>query len=98
MFNISSELLWVLFGFLGQFVFFLRFVLQWICSEREGKSIVPVGFWYLSIFGAMMIFIYAFYRKDPVFLAGQGIAMLIYVRNLMLIRKQGIVKDKNGHE
>lgn len=94
-FNLSAEFLWILFGFLGQFVFFMRFVLQWIYSERKGISLIPISFWYLSIVGAIMIFIYAFYRKDPVFLAGQGIAIIIYVRNLMLIAKNKSKESPN---
>ena len=76
---------WLLFGFLGQFVFFLRFLVQWLYSEKMGRSVIPVAFWYLSIGGALMILVYALHRRDPVFIAGQGFALLIYVRNLFLI-------------
>ncbi len=77
---------WVIFGFIAQGVFFLRFVVQWLVSERKGRTVIPLSFWYLSIIGSMMIFVYAVYRKDPVFIAGQGIALLIYIRNIMLHR------------
>ena len=75
---------WVLFGFAAQFVFFLRFVVQWIASERAKTTVVPTSFWYLSITGASMILIYAMYRMDIVFIAGQGAALAIYIRNLMI--------------
>lgn len=75
---------WVVFGFLAQGIFFLRFVVQWLVSERHRQSIVPLSFWYLSIAGAILILIYALHRRDPVFIAGQGLALVIYIRNIML--------------
>lgn len=78
---------WVVFGFFAQFVFFLRFVVQWIVSERKKKSVIPLAFWYLSIAGSILILIYALKRQDPVFIAGQGFALVIYVRNIMLHSK-----------
>ena len=84
---------WVLFGFLAQGIFFLRFVVQWIVSEKHKKSVIPVSFWYLSILGAVMILIYAIHRKDPVFIAGQGIALLIYIRNISLHNKSRSTAD-----
>lgn len=78
---------WVLFGFFAQFVFFLRFVVQWIVSERHKKSIIPLAFWYLSIAGSVLILIYAIKRQDPVFILGQGFALLIYIRNIVLYHK-----------
>lgn len=76
---------WVIFGFLAQAVFASRFVVQWIASERAGRSVVPTVFWYLSLLGTAMLTIYAVYRKDPVFIMGQSLNSIIYVRNLMLI-------------
>lgn len=78
---------WVLFGFLAQFVFFLRFFVQWLASEKQKKSVVPVSFWYLSVVGSIMILIYAVRRGDPVFIAGQFLALFIYVRNIILSKK-----------
>jgi len=75
---------WVIFGFAAQGVFFMRFVVQWIASERAGETRVPVSFWYLSIIGAIMIFAYAVRQQDIVFIFGQGLALLIYARNLMI--------------
>lgn len=76
---------WVLLGFFGQLLFFARFIIQWLSSERRGESHIPVSFWYLSIAGALIILMYAIYRSDPVFILGQGFAIVIYARNLILI-------------
>ena len=77
---------WVVFGFAAQFVFFLRFFVQWIHSERQKRSVIPMSFWYLSIVGSIMILIYAIERRDPVFIAGQALALVIYFRNIVLRR------------
>lgn len=79
---------WIILGFLGQFLFFMRFIIQWIASEKKGESFFPVAFWYFSIGGGIIILIYAAHIKDPVFIAGQGAALLIYIRNLILIRRK----------
>ena len=78
---------WVLFGFFAQFVFFLRFIVQWVASEKQHKSVIPLAFWYLSITGSVLILVYAIKRQDPVFIAGQGLALVSYIRNIMLQRK-----------
>jgi lipid-A-disaccharide synthase-like uncharacterized protein len=78
---------WTLFGFLAQFVFFLRFIVQWISSEKQKKSVIPISFWYLSVVGALMILVYALQRGDPVFIFGQFFALIIYVRNIALRKK-----------
>ncbi|MCB9838647.1 MAG: lipid-A-disaccharide synthase N-terminal domain-containing protein [Phycisphaeraceae bacterium] len=72
-------------------MFFMRFFVQWIHSERQGRSAVPVAFWWFSLAGGVMLFTYACARRDPVFMLGQGMGLLIYTRNLMLIRR-----EKNG--
>jgi lipid-A-disaccharide synthase-like uncharacterized protein len=79
---------WVLFGFFGQFVFAMRFIIQWIVSEKKKESIVPLSFWYLSICGGVILLIYAVYKKDPVFMIGQASGLIVYTRNLMLITKK----------
>ena len=76
---------WVLAGFVAQFFFTARFVVQWLASERAGRSIVPVAFWFLSIGGGVMLLVYAIYRKDPVFIAGQAFGLFVYLRNLQMI-------------
>jgi len=79
---------WVLFGILGQILFGLRFIVQWLASERRKESTIPIAFWYLSLLGGLILFAYAFwYRQDIVFTIGQSAGVLIYVRNLMLIRR-----------
>ena len=78
---------WLLLGFGGQAVFMGRFVIQWLASERHRRSVIPVSFWYLSIAGALVLFAYALHRRDPVFVAGQGVGVAIYLRNLQLIRR-----------
>jgi len=79
---------WIILGFVAQFFFMMRFVIQWIASERVGRSIVPVAFWFFSIGGGSLLLIYAVQRQDPVFIAGQGLGLLIYLRNLWLIFKE----------
>ena len=80
--------IWLIIGFTGQFVFFLRFIVQWWYSEKAKQSVIPIQFWYLSIVGAIIIFVYAIVRKDPVFFVGQLLAILIYIRNLYFVKKK----------
>lgn len=85
---------WVLFGLGAQFLFMMRFLVQWIASERKQRSHVPVIFWYFSIGGGLMLLTYALYRRDPVFILGQSLGLLIYTRNLILIyRRKGAYRD-----
>ena len=83
----TTEKIWIAVGFLGQGTFFMRWVVQWLASERSARSHVPVGFWYLSLVGGLITLAYAIYRKDPVFIAGQSIGAFVYFRNLMLISR-----------
>lgn len=83
-----TELLWVGFGLLGQLLFTGRFLVQWIVSEREHKSVIPIAFWYFSIAGGIILFSYALYRQDPVFILGQSMGIFIYSRNLWLIHAE----------
>ena len=82
---ITTETIWIVTGFLGQGLFFGRWIVQWLASERSASSKVPISFWYLSLVGGLITLAYAIYRKDPVFIAGQSIGAVVYVRNLMLI-------------
>jgi lipid-A-disaccharide synthase-like uncharacterized protein len=75
------------FGFGGQLLFSLRFLVQWLASERAGRSVMPLAFWWLSIAGGATLLAYAIYREDPVFIVGQAAGLLIYARNLWLIRR-----------
>ena len=77
---------WLVIGFGGQALFMARFLVQWLVSERERRSVIPISFWYFSIFGALVLLVYALHRRDPVFIAGQLLGVLIYLRNLHLIR------------
>ncbi len=83
-----TEFWWVTFGLAGQLLFMARFMVQWIASEREGRSIVPLSFWYFSIGGGLILFFYALYRADPVFVLGQSVGLFIYGRNLYLIHAE----------
>jgi len=88
--NVQSwtEFWWVAFGLGGQLLFMGRFIVQWIASEREKRSVIPLAFWYFSIGGAIILFTYAVYRQDPVFILGQSMGLFIYSRNLWLIRAE----------
>lgn len=86
--KLASETLWLILGFTGQAVFTGRFVLQWLYSEFQKRSVIPVGFWYLSMLGSAILLVYAIYREDPVFIAGQSFGMVVYLRNLQLIKQQ----------
>ena len=78
---------WVIFGLLGQICFSLRFIIQWIQSERHRKSVIPTSFWYFSLLGGLILFVYAIYRRDIVFTLGQGAGLIVYSRNLVLIAR-----------
>ena len=76
------EVVWVVIGWCGQAMFFLRFLIQWIVSERRRQSVIPTAFWYLSIAGAIGLLAYSLWRRDPVFIVGQLMGLAVYVRNL----------------
>jgi lipid-A-disaccharide synthase-like uncharacterized protein len=79
---------WVILGFVAQLMFTGRFLVQWIESEREGRSVIPIAFWLFSIAGGLMLLAYALYRRDPVFIAGQAFGVFVYVRNLQLVMRE----------
>ena len=79
---------WVLLGFIAQAFFTARFVVQWIASERAGRSVVPLAFWLLSIGGGVLLLAYALYRRDPVFIAGQSFGVFVYLRNLYFVLRE----------
>ena len=80
--------IWLGIGFFAQLMFSARFLVQWLASERAGRSIVPLLFWYFSIAGSTLLLAYAIHRKDPVFILGQSMGIFIYSRNLYLIRRE----------
>ena len=84
----TKELIWLGIGFAAQLMFSMRFIIQWIASERARRSIVPETFWYFSVVGGAMLFAYAIYRADPVFILGQGMGLFIYARNIQMIWRQ----------
>ena len=83
-----TEFYWVVLGLVAQLAFTARFLVQWLASERAGKSYVPVAFWYLSIIGGSMLLAYAIYRQDVVFILGQAMGLVVYARNLVLIHRE----------
>ncbi len=86
---------WVIFGFAAQSMFMMRFVIQWIASERRRRSHVPLAFWYFSLAGGVMLLSYAIRRQDPVFMFGQALGCFIYIRNLILIYRRRLVAARH---
>jgi lipid-A-disaccharide synthase-like uncharacterized protein len=82
----GDTLVWIIIGFVGQALFSARFIVQWLASERLKRSIIPTAFWYFSLAGGVTLFAYAIHKQDPVFIAGQGLGLIVYLRNLYLIR------------
>jgi len=82
------ESLMIVVGFGGQFLFAMRFIIQWITSEGAKRSVIPVVFWYFSIGGGSVLLLYAIWRQDPVIIAGQGLGLFIYFRNLIFIHRE----------
>jgi lipid-A-disaccharide synthase-like uncharacterized protein len=83
----NYEMMWVGIGFVGQSLFFSRWLLQWFVSERKAESQIPVSFWYMSLIGSVIVLAYAIHKIDPVFIAGQGLGTVVYVRNLILLHR-----------
>lgn len=92
--NIASGVL--VLGFTGQTLFFMRFLVQWVYSEKRKKSVIPLSFWYFSIGGSTLLLAYAIIRKDPVFIVGQAMGFLIYFRNLHLIQREKREREGGG--
>lgn len=97
---------WALLGLTAQLAFTGRFLVQWIASERSGRSVIPISFWYLSLFGSAGLLLYAIARADPVFILGQSFGSIVYIRNLALIQRErrlsrgvpGKRRQENGPE
>jgi len=87
----TEELVWLGIGFFGQSLFFSRWLLQWFVSEKKAESQIPVSFWYMSLAGSVIVLAYAIHKIDPVFIAGQSVGTVVYIRNLILIHR---VKDR----
>ena len=84
----AADVLWVTVGLLGQLMFTGRFLVQWLASEKAGRSVVPVQFWYFSIVGSIVVLAYGIHKLDPVIILGQLPGSVIYTRNLWLIRSE----------
>ncbi|MFQ5443996.1 MAG: lipid-A-disaccharide synthase N-terminal domain-containing protein [Nitrospinales bacterium] len=90
---------WIIIGFIGQACFFMRFLIQWIVSEKRGESVIPLQFWYFSIGGSMILLTYSIHKQDPVFILGQSVGSIIYFRNLILIaRKNKTLAESIDHD
>lgn len=86
--SLTPTQIWIGIGFFGQAMFFTRFLVQWIVSEKRGRSVIPIAFWYFSIAGGLILLTYAIWRRDPVFIAGQSAGVVVYVRNLVLLGRE----------
>jgi lipid-A-disaccharide synthase-like uncharacterized protein len=84
----TADIIWISIGFGGQFLFAGRFLIQWLYSEKHRRSVIPVAFWYFSIFGSLTLLVYSIHKLEPVFIAGQAFGVLIYSRNLYFIYKE----------
>lgn len=86
-FGIESrlDLIWLCVGMVAQLMFSMRFIIQWLSTERQRKSTIPNAFWWFSLMGGLMLLTYGFHRGEPVIILGQGIGIVIYLRNLWFI-------------
>ena len=91
-----TEILILVVGFTGQAMFFMRFFVQWLYSEKHKRSMIPTAFWYFSLAGSSLLLTYAIIKKDPVFIVGQSTGFIIYIRNLILIRREQREKLAEG--
>lgn len=85
---LTPDHIWLAIGFFGQLLFSMRFILQWLASEKIKQSIIPTTFWYFSLTGGVVLFAYAIYQRDPVFILGQGAGIFIYLRNIYFISRR----------
>lgn len=94
----DSNTIWLIIGFTGQALFTARFLVQWIASERQKKSVIPIMFWYFSILGGSTLLIYSIHKQDPVFILGQAGGLLIYMRNLYFVIKHSRAQQSDKRE
>ena len=89
--------LWLVFGIVAQFLFAMRFIVQWIASEKAGKSVMPIAFWFFSMAGGLLTLIYGLVKREPIIILGQALSIFIYIRNLQLIIKDSRRRRAEGH-
>jgi lipid-A-disaccharide synthase-like uncharacterized protein len=89
----TTDIVILVVGFTGQAMFFMRFFVQWLYSEKHKRSLIPTAFWYFSLGGSSLLLIYAIIKRDPVFIVGQSTGFIIYIRNLILIKREQ--REKN---
>jgi len=89
----KPESILIVVGFAGQGLFAMRFIIQWLSSEKQAKSVIPLAFWYFSIGGGSVLFLYAIWRQDLVFMSGQGLGLFIYLRNLYFVRRSSRMNE-----
>ena len=87
---------WLVLGLVGQAMFSTRFLIQWIASERSKESVMPIAFWWFSLAGGLCLLSYATFRADPIFILGQSAGMIVYLRNLALLRRKRLAEDSGG--
>ncbi|MSR14429.1 MAG: lipid A biosynthesis protein [Gammaproteobacteria bacterium] len=88
----DTEQIWLAVGMFGQLLFSGRWLLQWMTSEKAGRSVIPKAFWYLSLAGGATVLSYAIYKRDPVFILGSAMSSIIYLRNLVLLYREQTVE------
>ena len=88
--------LWLALGIFGQLMFAMRFIVQWLVSEKEGRSVIPIAFWFFSIGGGAITLVYGLYKREPVIILGQSLSLFIYARNLMLIGREKRAQTLKG--
>ena len=91
--NITDEPAWFTIGITAQIMFFVRFFVQWIVSERRKESVLPVVFWYFSLAGGFLLLVYSVHKRDQVFTIGSILGCFVYVRNLHLVHLQKVKED-----
>jgi lipid-A-disaccharide synthase-like uncharacterized protein len=89
----ASDLAWLIVGLFAQIMFSLRFIIQWLSSEKEKRSVIPTAFWWFSLFGGLTLFVYGLHRREPVLILGQAMGVVIYARNIALIYRSQRPQD-----
>jgi len=92
--TLTEQTLWLSIGFAGQALFGARFLVQWLYSESHGRSVIPTVFWYFSVAGGVVLLAYAIHRKEPVFIAGETLTLMIFLRNLQMLRRDRHERDQ----